>query len=167
MASAGILVAAAALYQQQLGVEIPRLSGPIIVDLFTQAIRWGVLGTGLLLVLLSAKYAADDLAPEFMGSLLLIFAGLMLAACSADLILIFAGLELVSIPTYVLLYIGRSDSGNQESATKYFFLSVLSSALLLYGFSFLYGVAGSTDLSKIYFALDSSETGQFLPLAKL
>src|SRR5688572_28688101 len=146
MATAGIFIAACALYQQQLALDGPRPSGPIIVDQFTQAIRWGVLGTGLIMVLLSAKYASNYLAPEFMGSLLLVLAGLMLAAASADLVLIFAGLELVSIPTYVILYVGRSDASSQEAATKYFFLSVLSSALMLYGFSFLYGVAGSTHL---------------------
>src|SRR5205085_12081697 len=122
MAIAGILLAAGALYQQQLALDGARLSGPIIVDVFTQAIRWGALATGFLMIMLSAKYAADQLAPEFMGSLLLILAGLMLAAASADLVLIFAGLELVSIPTYVILYIGRADASSQEAATKYFFL---------------------------------------------
>ena len=76
-------------------------------------------------------------------------AGLMLIAAGNELILLFVGLELVSIPTYVLLYIGRHDSRGQEAATKYFFLSILSSAVLLYGFSFLYGAAGSTRLAEI------------------
>jgi NADH-quinone oxidoreductase subunit N len=167
MASAGILLAAGALYQQQLALDGSLVSGPIVIDFFTQAIRWGVLGTGLILIMTSAKYASDDLAAEFMGSLLLVLAGLMLAAASADLILIFAGLELVSIPTYVILYVGRSDSGSQEAATKYFFLSVLSSAIFLYGLSFLYGVAGSTHLETIYAQLAVPETGQFLMLARL
>jgi len=167
MATAGIFIAACALYQQQLALDGTRLSGPIIVDLFTQAIRWGVLGTGLIMVLLSAKYASDHLAPEFMGSLLLVLSGLMLAAASADLVLIFAGLELVSIPTYVILYVGRSDAGSQEAATKYFFLSVLSSALMLYGFSFLYGVSGSTHLDIIFSQLSGGETGQFVLLARV
>ena len=58
--------------------------------------------------------------------------------------LFFVGLELISIPTYVMLYLGRGHQPAQEAATKYFFLSILSSALLLYGFSFLYG-AGRLD----------------------
>ena len=76
-------------------------------------------------------------------------AGLMIVATANELILLFVGLELVSIPTYILLYVGRHDSRGQEAASKYFFLSILSSAVLLYGFSFLYGAAGSTRLDKI------------------
>ena len=57
--------------------------------------------------------------------------------------LLFVGLELISIPTYVVLYLGRRDAFGQEATAKYFFLSILSSALLLYGFSFLYGLAGA------------------------
>ena len=76
-------------------------------------------------------------------------AGLMLIAAGNELILLFVGLELVSIPTYVLLYVGRHDEKGQEAASKYFFLSILSSAVLLYGFSFLYGMAGSTRLTQI------------------
>ena len=76
-------------------------------------------------------------------------AGLMIVATANELILLFVGLELVSIPTYVLLYVGRHDCRGQEAASKYFFLSILSSAVLLYGFSFLYGAGGSTRLEKI------------------
>ena len=88
-----------------------------------------------------------SLVTEYLGSLLLIIAGLMLVAVAKDLVLVFVGLELVSIPTYVILYLGRGGNSAQEATTKYFFLSILSSALLLYGFSFLYGVAGSTELT--------------------
>jgi NADH-quinone oxidoreductase subunit N len=55
-----------------------------------------------------------------------------------------------------LLSLGRRDALQQESAAKYFYLSVLSSAILLYGFSFLYGVAGSIDLHKIHQTLSQS-----------
>ena len=64
--------------------------------------------------------------------------------------LLFLGLELVSIPTYILLYLDRRDAASQEAAVKYFYLSVLASATLLYGFSFLYGASGSMDLRQIY-----------------
>ncbi len=83
-------------------------------------------------------------------------AGLMLIAAANELILLFAGLELVSIPTYVLLYVGRHDQKGQEAASKYFFLSILSSAVLLYGFSFLYGIAGSMRLPQIAQALSGN-----------
>ncbi len=121
--------------------------------------RWAILAVGLSLVMISSRSASQGMAPEYMGSLLLIVAGLMLVSLAGDLVLVFVGLELVSIPTYVLLYLGRGGPSTQEAATKYFFLSVLSSALLLYGFSFLYGVGGSTRLDTIYQALQTATTG--------
>jgi NADH-quinone oxidoreductase subunit N len=66
-------------------------------------------------------------------------------------------LELISIPTYILLYLGRRDGLQQESAAKYFYLSVLSSAVLLYGFAFLYGATGSTNLQDIFNVLSQQE----------
>ena len=61
----------------------------------------------------------------------------------------FLGLEMISIPTYVLLYLGRRDVNSQEAAAKYFFLSIVSRAMMLYGFSFLYGAAGTTQLDAV------------------
>ncbi len=55
----------------------------------------------------------------------------------------------MSIPTYVVLYLARGDRASQESTVKYFFLSILSSGVLLYGFTFLYGLTGTTDLVEI------------------
>src|SRR5208283_189127 len=81
-----------------------------------------------------------------LGSLLLIVAGLMLVASAANLVLLFVGLELISIPTYILLTLGRRDPASQEAAAKYFYLSVLASAISLYGFSFLYGTSGTMQL---------------------
>ena len=87
--------------------------------------------------------------PEYVGTLLLAVVGMMLVASARELVLLFLGLELISIPTYVLLYLGRRSVDSQEAAAKYFYLSILSSAVMLYGFSFLYGAAGSTDLAHI------------------
>jgi NADH-quinone oxidoreductase subunit N len=136
-------------------------SGPVVIDLFSLATRGLVLIVGIVLVLINARSAAESQEPEVMGSLLLILSGLNLLAMSNDLVIAFLGLELVSIPTYVLLFIGsghveRYAAQRQEAATKYFFLSILSSGILLYGFSFLYGIAGSTNLQDIFTALSSS-----------
>ncbi len=92
---------------------------------------------------------------EAIGSLLLVIAGGMLVVSANDLILLFVALELISIPTYILLYLGPGDVGSQESAAKYFFLSVLASAILLYGFSFIYGAAGTMNLDGIRIAMTS------------
>ncbi len=174
-AAAGVILAAFALFRQHnfgklLDGSLEReFSGPIVMDGFALAVRWGILIAGLLFVLLASQSEDDPPAAEYTGSLLLIVAGLMLTAVANELTLLFLGLELVSIPTYVVLYLGRRDAAGQESTIKYFFLSILSSALLLYGFSFLYGVAGSTQLSILYERLkeNSDAVHALLPAAHL
>ena len=154
LAALAILAAGGALAQQgttetvQKALETATVSGPLTIDWFSAAIRYGVLAVGLVFALVGARWIGEGDQSEFQGSLLMILAGLMLVALSNDLVLVFVGLELISIPTYVMLYLGKG-TNLLESGTKYFFLSLLSSALMLYGFSFLYGVAGSTSLIDI------------------
>ncbi len=69
--------------------------------------RWLTLGAGALLVLLAWRPLAGPGTPEYLGSLLLVVAGLMFVAVARDLVLLFVSLELVSIPTYIVLYVGR------------------------------------------------------------
>jgi len=80
-------------------------------------------------------------------------------------------LELISIPTYVLLVLSRSDVVGREATVKYFFLSVVSSGLLLYGFSFLYGATGSMAVAALGAAAESTaslvQLGLLLALAGL
>jgi NADH-quinone oxidoreductase subunit N len=71
---------------------------------------------------------------------------------------LFLALELVSIPTYVILYLPRRDSAAREATIKYFLLSVFSSALVLYGMSWLYGAAGTTNLSGIEHVIGQGAT---------
>jgi NADH-quinone oxidoreductase subunit N len=66
---------------------------------------------------------------------------------------------MISIPTYVLLYLPRHDNAAQEAAMKYFLLSVFSSALLLFGFSYLYGLTGTTNIPALVQALGSAGQG--------
>ena len=111
--------------------------------------RMVVLLSGLVLLAMAHEEPADETSGEFFGALLLINAGAMLVATANELVFLFVGLELVSIPTYMLLYLTRRTSTTQESATKYFFLSIFSSGLLLYGLAFLYGVAGVSNLKAL------------------
>ena len=163
----GLLLTAIVLYRQDMnlgvlaGAEVEG-SGPLIVDVFGHTARWGVVLLGFLFVVLSSGRSAVDQSAEYLGSLLVILAGLMIVATTSELVLMFLGLEMISIPTYVLLYLGRRGAAGQESTVKYFFLSILSSAILLYGFSFLYGSAGSTSLADLQTVLSraaGSETG--------
>jgi NADH-quinone oxidoreductase subunit N len=154
-----------------LAVLPPRAAAgvPLQTDPLADHVRLLALLAGALLVLLAWRTHAGTETPESLGSLLLIVAGVMLAAAAKDLVLLFLGLEMVSIPTYILLYLGRRDAASQEAAAKYFYLSILASATLLYGFSFLYGAAGSMDLGEIQTRLTgpSASAGGFLPLAKV
>ena len=173
-AGGAILVAAVAAVWQDWRIGIvPRaedfhdgmIVGPITVDLFGHFARWAILLFGLLFVMLSSYSRMVRPAAEYVGSMLLIVAGLMLVATGYDLVTLFVGLELVSIPTYVLLYLGRHDPAGQEATAKYFFLSILSSAFLLYGFSFLYGLGGSVRLDELHHFLQQASTSEQSGLA--
>ena len=123
----------------------PQVS-PVIADSLSTYGRWFALAVGAVMVLMAWRPLVNGGTPEYLGSLLLAIAGLMLVASAANLVLLFVGLELISIPTYILLSLGRRDPASQEAAAKYFYLSVLSSGILLYGFSFLYGTTGTMQL---------------------
>ncbi len=116
--------------------------------------RLVLLLTGLIVMGLAHDEPADDRAGEFFGALLIMNAGSLLVAAANELVFLFVGLELVSIPTYLLLYLSRRNAATQEAATKYFFLSIFASGLLLYGLAFLYGSTGISNLKAISFLIE-------------
>jgi NADH-quinone oxidoreductase subunit N len=128
-------------------------AAPLILDRLTSLIKLIALLGGMVLVLFSWDEVPDRQAGEYFGCLLVIVAGLCLTGAANELITLFLALELVSIPTYVLLYLPRFNNSSQEAAMKYFLLSVFASALLLFGFSYLYGLAGTTNLPALLEAL--------------
>ncbi|MCA9102845.1 MAG: NADH-quinone oxidoreductase subunit N, partial [Planctomycetales bacterium] len=138
-------------------------SGPLLVDPLAMTVRWLALISGALLVMAVPSDAAPGNLSEYIAALLLATAGAMLTAVAGDLVLLFLGLELVSIPTYLLLLVARRDALGEEAGAKYFFLSLLASALFLYGLSFLYGIAGSTALADVRAALVARADGAGLP----
>ena len=77
---------------------------------------------------------------------------------SNDLILFYLGLELQSLSLYILASIDRDNIRSSESGIKYFVLSALSSGLLLYGCSLLYGFTGSTNFDQIAIELSKENT---------
>jgi NADH-quinone oxidoreductase subunit N len=153
MALAGIVLSMLCLGRQDVAAD----NGILQSDGFGLYIRWLTLSLGFLLVLLNFRPLVGNGTPEGIGSLLLVLAGSMLVGSANDLILLFVALELISIPTYILLYLGPGDVGCQESAVKYFFLSILASAILLYGFSFIYGVTGTMNLDGMRTAFQNFE----------
>jgi NADH-quinone oxidoreductase subunit N len=108
-----------------------------------------VLLSGLIVLGLAHEEPPDDRAGEFFGALLMINAGAMLVMTANELVFLFVGLELVNMPTYLLLYLSRRTQTTQEAATKYFYLSIFSSGLLLYGLAFLYGLTGISNLKAM------------------
>jgi NADH-quinone oxidoreductase subunit N len=165
-----LLIAGVCLARQDAAWEIfsttfvARSVGPLSVDHFGHLVRWIVLALGLLLLLLSWRHREQE-STEYTGALLCALAGLMIVAAANELVLLFLGLELLSIPTYVLLFLARRDGSAQEAGAKYFFLSILASAVLLYGFSFLYGAAGSTRLSDLRDAIWSDPVAPAVQMA--
>jgi len=111
---------------------------------------------GLLLVWLSWDQVPPRYAAEYHACVLLATAGIGLTATANDLVTLFLAMEMISIPTYVLLYLPRADAPAQEAAMKYFLLSVFSAGLMLFGFSYLYGLAGTTNLTAIVDWLDAN-----------
>lgn len=165
IALGGIVAAAAMLGSPP---SPPMAVGLLRIDSLAFYTRWLALGAGLGLVLLAPRPSETLDAPEYLGSLLLALVGLMLVGTAGDLVLVLLGLELISIPTYVLLYLGRRDAASQEATAKYFFLSVLASTVFLYGLSFLYGASGATDLGAIGAVLAAPDyPAGFLPVAKI
>ncbi len=133
--------------------------GAVHLQPFGEFVKLITAGVGCLLVLLNMPTNADatgtaasdtgtDTA-EFFGLLLLSLTGLMLVASANDLILLFLGIELASIPTYIMVSISRPLPVAQEAGLKYFFLGAMSAAIMLFGFSYLYGVTGTTSLDDI------------------
>jgi len=162
----GLATAAVALVWSQQ--TAPPEGGAIAADPLACYIRWLALGMGILLVMSICRPAAKGTSWHI-GSLLLAVAGLMLTASAADLVLLFASLELISIPIYVLLWLGREGPDSAEATAKYFFPGILASAMLLYGFAFLYGMTGSTNLGAAAEALanPAGVSGNFGAFARL
>lgn len=131
-------------------------AGPLLLDRLAILIKAIALTSGAVLVLFSWNEVPDRQAAEYHACLLLIIAGLCLTGAANELVTLFLSLELISIPTYVLLYLPRHDNAAQEAAMKYFLLSIFSSALTLFGFSYLYGLSGTTNLPATLATLNSA-----------
>ena len=115
----------------------------------------------------SLNYMRKKSHPAVYFSLILLSTiGMVLIAYSTDLVMLFVAWELMSIPTYVLVGFMKKDPSSNEAALKYFLFGALSSAIIIYGISIAYGLAGSTnigDVIKTFATIDS----EMLPLALL
>lgn len=166
---AGAAVAAAAFGPDELSAfgsdPAARAAAPIDPTGLAAFVRWLALGSAVLFLLISWPEWSDDTGCEYAACLLIVLAGVSLVGRVNDLISLFLALEMVSIPTYVLLYLPVRSKAGQEAAAKYFLLSVLSSGVLLFGFSYLYGLAGSTNLGAVVAAATAGHAGSGSALA--
>jgi NADH-quinone oxidoreductase subunit N len=122
---------------------------PLLFDSLASLTRVLALATGLVFVLLCWNDMPEPQVADHHACLLIIIAGASLVGCSNDLVTLFLSLELISIPTYILLYLPKHDDASQEASLKYFLLSIFSSALMLFGFSYLFGLTGTTNIAGI------------------
>jgi NADH-quinone oxidoreductase subunit N len=107
--------------------------------------------TAFLAILSSIKFSDKfkHYQGEYFGLILLSTLGMLLLASAGELISLYVALELTTIPLYVLAAYLKEDFKSTESGLKYLILGAVSSALLLYGISLIYGLTGTTDLTEI------------------
>ena len=133
--------------------------GMIAVDPFSDYFKYIFLFTTFIIILVS-KYdkRIDKLYySEYNSLLLIILVGLFLMSSSINLIMIYLSIELVSIPSYILAGIVKTDKESNEASLKYVIFGSFASGLMLFGLSILYGIAGSTDLLVISESLKNIE----------
>ena len=102
-------------------------------------------------ILISTVWTERENIPigEYHSLLMFATVGMLLMASGNDLVVIFLGLETMSIATYVMAGLRRTDLRSNESAMKYFILGSFASAFLLYGMALIYGATGSTNITEI------------------
>ena len=132
-------------------------SGMVMVDDFGIFLRLVFLVIAGLVILASFSYLDQQKLQlgEYYALILFATVGMNMMVASNQLIMIFLGLETLSISSYVLLGIRRTDLKSNESALKYFLLGSFSSAFLLYGIALAYGTTHSTDIQVISRALET------------
>ncbi|NWG46668.1 MAG: NADH-quinone oxidoreductase subunit NuoN [Alphaproteobacteria bacterium] len=125
--------------------------GSIVVDRFGSFLKLLVLTGGALALIMSQRYLRTERMARFEYPILILFAllGMMMMISAHDLIALYVGIELQSLSLYVLAAFNRDSQRASEAGLKYFVLSALSSGLLLYGASLVYGFSGSTDFAVI------------------
>ncbi len=130
-------------------------SGYVDIDPFTNFFRAVFIVLAIFATLVAPSYLSRKgiASGEYYATVLFSTLGAMTIALSTDLITLFVGLELMTIPVYVLAGIQRTDLFANEAALKYFLLGAFSSALLVYGFAWLFGITGSTRYAEISTAL--------------
>ena len=130
--------------------EMEGVFGSLVVDKFSLFFKFLFIGVAALVTLVSTDYVKrfQRFQAEYFALVLFSTTGMMLLASTTDLITIFVALELTALPIAALAAFLRT-SRSAESSMKFFVLSAISSAMLLYGMVIVYGFTGTTALSGI------------------
>ena len=132
--------------------------GAFMDDAFARFMKVLSLGAALVSILLSVDYLRRAGLEKFEYPILIILStlGMMLLISADNLIAFYLGLELMSLALYVMAAFAREDGRSSEAGLKYFVLGALSSGMMLYGASLLYGFAGTVAFSGIANAVSAS-----------
>jgi len=152
MAMLGVMFSAICLWQLRLAAASGQaigFSNSLLVDPFFLFFGFIFLIATALVIILSVRYLQieDENHGEYYALILFAAVGMMFTASGYDLIVEFLGLETMAISFYVLAGFLRRDRRSNESAVKYLLLGAFSSAILAYGFSILYGLGATANLS--------------------
>ncbi|HEX6945756.1 MAG TPA: NADH-quinone oxidoreductase subunit N [Acidimicrobiia bacterium] len=135
------------------GSALPRsmFDGSYVVDQFALVLKGLFLIAGYVVFLMSHHYIESDryYQGEYYLLLLASILGSLVMASSRDLIVLFVGLELTTGPLYMLAGWRKGDVKSNEASMKYFILGVLSTAILLYGMSLLFGLTGEVTFAGL------------------
>ena len=160
-----------ALIVSQLGGGERRLAfyGMFVTEAFALFMKALVLIGSAVTILLAMHYNEDQGIARFEFPVLVLLAttGMMVMVSANDLITLYVGLELQNLALYVVASFNRDSVRSSEAGLKYFVLGALSSGMLLYGASLVYGFAGTTafdDLTKLMTGAATVETGILIGL---
>ena len=148
---AAMALVAPALCGGAMGPETSAFFGQFRADAFASYAKILIYGSAAVTLVLAPSYFEryDSMRAEF--PLLVLFAsvGMGMMVSAADLLTLYIGLEMMSLSSYVLAAILRSDGRSAEAGLKYFVLGALASGILLFGMSLTYGFAGTTSFAGI------------------
>jgi len=132
--------------------------GSFIVDPFARLMKLLAMAGSAIAIILSGRFLAQNGMARFEYPVIILLAtlGMMMMISANDLISLYMGLELQSLALYVVAAINRDDAKSSEAGLKYFVLGALSSGMLLYGSSLIYGFTGSTQFPVIASVLSAS-----------
>src|SRR6516225_6285870 len=141
--------------------KLVTFGGSFIVDGFARFLKLLALAGSATAILMSSNYLAREKRETFEYSILILLSttGMMMLISAADLIALYLGLELMSLALYVVAAINRDSVRSTEAGLKYFVLGALSSGMLLYGASLVYGFTGTVSFAGIAAAAKTGSVG--------